>query len=130
MNDANVLARAGAILSARKEAQEAEVKRLYAQYARKRAGEPYQLGKPKLTPGEAVVLVALEARGYEVEADCPNKNRWHGDASCVDHLRETVIITMAASRRELLWELWAAVTGQDIRRVVLNEKHLREVRRN
>ncbi len=125
MNDADVLARAGAILSARKEAQEAEVKRLYAQYARKRAGEPHQLGKPKtLTPGEAVLLVALEGRGYEVEADCPNKNRWHGDASCLDHRREGVIITMAVSRLELLWGLWAAVTGQDARHVVLNEQHL------
>lgn len=99
MSDAEILARAGAILSARKEAQEAEVKRLYAQYARKRAGEPHQLGKPKtLTPNEAVLLVALEGRGYEVEADSPNGNRWHGDASCVNHRRESVILTMAATR--------------------------------
>ncbi len=125
MNDREVLARAGAVVSARKEAREAEVKRLYAQYARKRAGEPHNLGKPKrLLAEEALLLVALERHRYQIEAECPNHNRWHGDASCLHHRRESVIITMAASRLELLWSLWASVSEQRKETVTLTEQHL------
>jgi len=102
------------------------VKRLYAQYARKRAREPHHLGKPKrLLTEEALLLVALERNRYQVEAECPNHNRWHGDASCPDHRRESVIITMAVSRLELLWSLWASVSDQPEETVTLTEQHLR-----
>lgn len=126
MSDDEVLARAAAILTERKEAQQAEGRRLYRQYARKRAGEPHQLGKPKkLLPKEALLLVALERNRYNVEAECPNGNRWHGDATCTHHVRGSAIATMAASRLELLWALWTSVSSQDGDTVQLTEEHLR-----
>ncbi len=125
MSDADTLERAATILRGREEARQAEVRRLYQLYARKRACEPHQLGKPrKLSHDEALLLVALERRDYDVEAECPNHNRWHGDATCRRHTRGSAIVVMAASRLDLLWALWASVSRQDQDAVTLIEAHL------
>jgi hypothetical protein len=126
LTDPEILARAAVILAEREKARSAELRRLYYKYARKRAGEPHQLGKPKkLLPDEALLLVALERSRYGVEAGCPNGNRWHGDATCTHHVRGSAIAMMAASRLELLWALWATVSDQDGDTVSLTEAHLR-----
>ena len=126
MTDAEILARAAVILAEHEEARSAEAKRLYTKYARKRAGEPHDLGKlKKLLQGEALLLFALERNLYKVEAECPNGNRWHGDATCIHQARGSAIAMMAASRLELLWALWATVSDQDGNTVILTEEHLR-----
>lgn len=125
MSDADTLARAATILRGREEARKAEVRRLYRLYARKRACEPHQLGKPrKLSHDEALLLVALEQHGYDAYAECPNHNRWHGDATCKRHTRGSAVVVMAASRLDLLWALWASVSHQDRDAVTLTEAHL------
>jgi hypothetical protein len=126
VSDDDILARAAVILAERQEARLAELRRLYAKYARKRASEPHDLGKPKtLLPAEALLLFVLERNHYRVEAECPNGNRWHGDATCTHHARGSAIAIMAASRLELLWALWATVSDQDGGTVSLTEAHLR-----
>ena len=125
MSDADTLERAATILRGHEEARQAEVRRLYRLYARKRACEPHQLGKPrKLSHDEALLLVALEQHGYDVEAECPNHNRWHGDATCKRHTRGSAIVVMAASRLDLLWALWASISHQDQAAATLTEAHL------
>ena len=125
MSDDEILARAAAILAEREEARSAELRRLYTKYARKRASQVHHLGKPKkLLSDEALLLVALERNRYEVEAECPNGNRWHGDATCTHQARGSAIATMVASRLELLWALWATVSDQDGDTVSLTEAHL------
>lgn len=126
MNEAEVLARAATILGARQEQREAEATQLYRLYAYKRAGEPHCLGKPKkLSRTEALLLVALERNDFTAYAACPNHNRWHGDATCSRHTRDCAIVVMADSRLNLLWALWASVSGQDGATVTLTEAHLR-----
>ena len=125
MSDADTLERAATILRGREEARKAEVRWLYQLYARKRACEPHQLGKPrKLSHDEVLLLVALEQHGYDAYAECPNHNRWHGDATCKRHTRGSAVVVMAASRLDLLWVLWVSVSHQDQDAVTLTEAHL------
>lgn len=125
MSDDHILEQAALILTEREEARQAEVRRLYRLYACERAGKPHQFGKPKkLLPDEALLLVALEQHHYTAYAECPNRNRWHGDAACECHTRDSVIVMMAASRLDLLWALWASVSDEEKETVILTEAHL------
>ena len=125
MSDADILERAATILRGREEARQAEVRRLYRVYAHKRTCKPHHLGEPKkLSHDEALLLVALERRDYDIEAGCPNHNRWHGDATCKRHIRDSAVVVMAASRLDLLWALWASVSYQDRDTVTLTEAQL------
>jgi hypothetical protein len=125
VNNAEILAQAQHILARREEEQAAELRRLYKKYATQRRSHPHDLGKPKnLTPEEALLLVALERSKFVVSGDCPNNNRWHGDASCQYHARDTAIVMMAASRLELLWGLWRTVSDQNGDTLTLTEEHL------
>ena len=128
LNDDEILERAAHITNARHAARlvedQAEVKRLYKLYGKAIKLE-HELGKPKkLSMVEALLVAALERTRYVVSAECPNSNRWHGDAACIYGVQDTVIVMMQDSRLELLWEIWRSVSDQPAGHVTLTEAHL------
>ena len=132
--DALIL-KAGALVKERQaEAQakaDTEVKRLYLTYAVPRLKREHRLGKPKiLSVREALLLVALEINGYDVEGECPNGTSWHGDATCRYGTRGSIIKTLSQNREDLLVSLWVAASGQHggefgNESVTLTEQHLK-----
>jgi hypothetical protein len=68
-----------------------------------------------LTDEEAIVLHALETKGYAIETESPNGTSWHGDAECEKGSRATLSILFCESRLAVLWSLWAGATGQTTR---------------
>lgn len=129
LSDDQILERAAQIAKERLEASrneaQAETRRLYRQYGRRPLKLEHDLGKPKkLGLVETLLVAALDRTRYKITAECPNGNRWHGDAECASGVRGMVIAMMHASRLELLWELWRSVSNQPVERVTLTEDHL------
>lgn len=125
LSDEEILERAANILKSKEQQQLEEVQRLYRKYGRTEQTQNHNLGKPKkLSMVEALLVAALCCTRYVVSAECPNGNRWHGDAECSYGVRSMVIATMQHSRLELLWERWRSVSDQPLERVVLTEDHL------
>lgn len=129
LSDDQILARAAQITRARLEARQQQdqvkLKRLYKAYGRKPTRLEHRLGRPKkLSMVEAVLVAALDRTRYLVTAECPNNNRWHGDAECAYHTRDRVIVMMMPSRLELLWELWGSVSDQPKEHVTPTEARL------
>lgn len=126
LSDDEILERAAQILKNRQVEEYEDIWRLHKTYGRAPHTLEHQLGQPrKLSMVEALVVAALDRTRYVVTAECPNNNRWHGDAECSYGVRGMVIATMLPSRLELLWELWRSVSDQPVERVALTEAHLR-----
>lgn len=126
LSDNEILERAASILKDRQTEATEELRRLHKTYGRAPLTLEHQLGKPKkLSMVEALLVAALDRTRYRVSAECPNNNRWHGDAECKYHARSSVIVMMMPSRLELLWALWQGVSDQTEKDVTLTEDHLR-----
>lgn len=126
LSDEEILRRAALIVKSAQDAEKAELNRLYRLYGKAEHKYPQELGKPKaLGKLEALLVAVLDRTRYKITAECPNNNRWHGDAECAYGVRGMVIATMQHSRLELLWELWRSVSDQPIENVALTEDHLR-----
>ena len=114
VSDDDVLARAAVIVAQRREVRSARVRggSTPSTPVNERANPTTSLSRRRCCPPKPSSC-SFASDHYRVEAECPNGNRWHGDAICTHHARGSAITLMAASRLELLWALWATVSDQD-----------------
>ena len=121
-----LLVSAGAVAqrtSEQRQSEQASEKRLFKLYAQPRLDHPHALGKPNLSQVEALLLVALERNGFEVETE-KGENAWSGDATCRYGVQTGAVVCLVHERLDLLWALWAAVSDQQDP-VTLTEEHLK-----